>query len=220
MKKLFFCIFLLYQSLTVIGQKDTCDCQKNKPTVFPLVLTGIGAIGMTDGSVDKAIRKYRNEKFSNFHNRADDYILYAPIVASYGLNLLGVKGKHNYKDLSLYTVTSLTMTTITVQALKYSIRRQRPDASARNSFPSGHTASAFCFATILHKEFGKKSKWYSAAGYAVATTVATMRVLNNKHWLSDVCAGAGLGMLSTELSYRWLDKYRQKHQPQKMQSFF
>jgi hypothetical protein len=220
MKKLSFCTFLLFYTLTAVAQKDTCDCQKNKPTVFPLVLTGIGAIGMTDGSVDRAIRKYRNEKFPNFHNRTDDYIVYAPLVAAYGLNLLGVKGKHNYKDLSLYSATSLAMTTLVVQTLKYSIRRERPNASARNSFPSGHTTSAFCFATILHKEFGKKSKWYSIAGYAVASSVGTMRLLNNKHWLSDVCAGAGLGMLSTELSYRWLDKYRQKHQTQKTQSFF
>lgn len=78
----------------------------------------------------------------------------------------------------------------------------RPDGSTRNSWPSGHTATAFVSATILHKEYGlTRSPWYSVAGYGIATMTGVMRVLNNRHWVSDVLSGAGIGIFSTELAY-------------------
>lgn len=57
-------------------------------------------------------------------------------------------------------------------------------------------------ATMLHKEYGTtRSPWYSIGGYTVATATAVSRMLNNKHWLSDVMVGAGIGILSTEVGY-------------------
>ena len=61
---------------------------------------------------------------------------------------------------------------------------------------------AFMAATMLHKEYGTtRSPWYSIGGYTVATATAVSRMLNNKHWLSDVMVGAGIGILSTEVGY-------------------
>ena len=74
-----------------------------------------------------------------------------------------------------------------------------------NSFPSGHTFTAFTGAEILRREYGEEYPWIAVAGYAVAVTVAAMRVYNNRHWLGDVCAGAGLGILSVTLAYWALD---------------
>lgn len=48
-----------------------------------------------------------------------------------------------------------------------------------------------------------RSPWYSVAGYTIATATAYSRLLNNRHWISDVLAGAGIGILSTELGY-WI----------------
>jgi hypothetical protein len=82
----------------------------------------------------------------------------------------------------------------------------RPDGSTANSWPSGHTATSFVGATILHKEYGlTRSPWYSVAGYGVATATGVMRVLNNRHWISDVMSGAGIGILSAELGYALCD---------------
>ena len=39
------------------------------------------------------------------------------------------------------------------------------------------------------------SPWYAVGGYAVATFTGVMRVLNNRHWISDVLSGAGIGIL-------------------------
>jgi membrane-associated phospholipid phosphatase len=56
-------------------------------------------------------------------------------------------------------------------------------------------------AHVMHKEFGDKSVWYSIGAYSCAATVGILRVAKNAHWISDVIAGAGFGMLSTELVY-------------------
>ncbi|HTJ49908.1 MAG TPA: phosphatase PAP2 family protein, partial [Cyclobacteriaceae bacterium] len=60
---------------------------------------------------------------------------------------------------------------------------------------------AFAAATFLAKEYGHKNILYSIGAYTVATGVAACRVLNNRHWLSDVIAGAGIGILSTNIVY-------------------
>ena len=78
----------------------------------------------------------------------------------------------------------------------------RPDdPMTKTSFPSGHTAQAFATATFLSKEYGHKSIWYSIAAYSMATTVGALRVMNNRHWVSDVLVGAGIGIFSTNLAY-------------------
>ena len=74
------------------------------------------------------------------------------------------------------------------------------------SFPSGHTATAFMTATMLSKEYGHLSPWVGIGAYSVATTTGLMRVVNNKHWLSDVLTGAGIGIISTELGYWVADR--------------
>ena len=86
-------------------------------------------------------------------------------------------------------------------SLKHTTRVLRPDGSTRNSFPSGHTAHAFLAASIVHTEFRHKSPWYGIGAYSVASSVAALRMLNNRHWQSDVFAGAGIGILSAHLGY-------------------
>ena len=82
----------------------------------------------------------------------------------------------------------------------------RPDGTSANSWPSGHTATAFVGATILHKEYGlTRSPWFSVLGYGTATATGVMRVLNNRHWISDVLSGAGIGIMSAELAYAFSD---------------
>jgi membrane-associated phospholipid phosphatase len=220
MKKIIIFILLFVNSLSLFAQVDTCNCSKNKPIVMPIILIGVGTINFLDGSADKAVRSWRMEHYPKFHYTLDNYLQFSPMVAAYGLNLAGVKGKHNYVDLTIYGATSIAMASGIVTGIKYSVRRERPDMTSKNSFPSGHTETAFCLATVLHKEFGKKSKWISVAGYTVATATGAMRMLNNRHWFSDVCTGAGIGILSTELSYRLLDRFYQKKKVQTPKPFF
>jgi membrane-associated phospholipid phosphatase len=81
----------------------------------------------------------------------------------------------------------------TAQAIKYTVGRTRPDGSNDHSFPSGHSASVFATATVLQKEYGWKA---GIPAFAVAGWVAASRVQMKKHYLSDVLAGATVGILS------------------------
>ena len=81
----------------------------------------------------------------------------------------------------------------TAQAIKFTAARTRPDRSDDHSFPSGHSASAFATATVLQKEFGWKA---GIPAYAVAGWVAASRVQMQRHYISDVLAGATLGILA------------------------
>jgi len=80
---------------------------------------------------------------------------------------------------------------IYVQALKYTVRRERPDQSNHQSFPSGHSASAFATAGVLQRHYGWKAGVPATGG---AAYVATARVHDNRHYLSDVIFGAAMGI--------------------------
>jgi membrane-associated phospholipid phosphatase len=80
-----------------------------------------------------------------------------------------------------------------VQGLKLATERTRPDASNHFSLPSGHTASAFAAATVLERRFGWK---VGIPAYALGGYVATARIASNKHYLSDVIIGAGIGVIA------------------------
>lgn len=138
-----------------------------------------------------------------FKTRIDDYLRYAPAVAVYALDFAGIKSKHNFIDRTIIYFVASTLTKSLSTKIKYATGQLRPDGSTYNSFPSGHTATAFTGAEFMNQEYGERSIWYSVAGYTTAAATGTFRIMNNRHWLSDVIAGAGLGILSTKFTY-WL----------------
>lgn len=150
---------------------------------------------------------YNNEHsrarlLTNFHSEIDNYTQFVPAVLAAGLNFSGVEGRSDHLRFLASSAMAYGIMAAIVNPIKYSAKEMRPDGSTRNSWPSGHTATAFVSATILHKEYGlTRSPWYSVFGYGVATATGVMRVLNNRHWVSDVLSGAGVGIVSTELAY-------------------
>lgn len=138
----------------------------------------------------------------DFHSEIDNYTQFSGIALTAGLKMAGVEGRSSWPRLFASSLASYGVMALFVNGIKYTAGELRPDYSTHNSWPSGHTATAFVGATILHKEYGlTRSPWYSIAGYSVATATGVMRVLNNRHWVSDVLSGAGIGILSTELAY-------------------
>jgi len=174
-----------------------------KAIVVPLLFTAAGLYSLSDNDIVNKydIQEERNEWIPKYQNHIDNYLQYAPIAAVYGLNAFGIKGKNNFGNRTALLIKSELLVGILTYSLKKITAVPRPDTGQPTSFPSGHTAQAFAAATFMAKEYGHKSVWYSIGAYTVATGVGAMRVMNNRHWVSDVLVGAGIGILSTNLVY-------------------
>ena len=164
-------------------------------------LTSLGSHGLKD--FNQNIKEEIAIEHPHKAIHLDNYLQYAPALAVYGLNAAGIKGKHNFKDRTLLYTMSMLVSNSAVFSIKKFSGEQRPDGSDYYSFPSGHTANAFVAAEFMRQEYKDVSPWYGVAGYAVAATTGYLRMYNNRHWFSDVVAGAGVGIASTRLVY-WL----------------
>lgn len=163
---------------------------------------GFVAAGLLIKSRQHDFREMRNLFQKDYREPWDNITQYAPLVATWGLHAAGVEGQSSWKRLAASNAISALIVAGITNSLKYTVRERRPDETAKNSFPSGHTATAFMAATILHKEYGQtRSPWYSVAGYSMATATAVGRILNNRHWVTDVLVGAGVGIIATDLGY-------------------
>jgi membrane-associated phospholipid phosphatase len=192
---------------------DTLKCRMPKnpysfrPTqlIIPGAMIGAGFIGLVSDWVKYTNSETRDELQEHPHSKlgVDDFSQYAPLAATYGLRLCGVKGLHDYIDLTIISGTAYLLAGLSVYGVKTLTKVERPDGSTRNSFPSGHTATAFAGAEILRREYWNVSPWIGVAGYAVAAATGFLRMYNNRHWLTDVAAGAGFGILCAQAAY-WL----------------
>ena len=115
------------------------------------------------------------------------WILWSSIITS-----SKIKKDSNKKFMSKIQYSTLAMVSnglITV-SMKRAFGRERPNGSCCDSFPSGHTSHSFTMASIANELYGKNIGLIS---YGLATLVAVSRMNDNKHYLSDVIFGAGLG---------------------------
>jgi membrane-associated phospholipid phosphatase len=170
-----------------------------KPFIAPTLLIATGTVLHFSTDAKENFQDWVQANTS-YTAHVEDYLQYAPLAAVYGLNAIGVKGKNNFGNRTAIVIKSLLINELIVSNLKIWINEERPNGG-NHSFPSGHTSVAFTLAHFMHKEYGDKSIWYSIGAYSCATTVGLMRVAGNAHWISDVVAGAGFGILSTELVY-------------------
>ncbi|MCF3111050.1 phosphatase PAP2 family protein [Niabella sp. CC-SYL272] len=159
----------------------------------------------------KSIREVRNRYLPGFKHTFDNYAQYLPAATTFGLKFAGVKGRNKLLRSVFSYGASIAIMGVLVNSIKYTAKVERPDGTSRNSFPSGHTAMAFTNATFMHKEYGLVNPSYSIAGYGTATFTGIARGLNNRHWFPDILAGAGIGILSTQLGYFFIDRiYKNK----------
>lgn len=166
---------------------------------IPAVLIARGAFSM-DSHFDHKLQRYVVENVKG-KVRADDYVQYLPIASVFAFPNLGLPPVHSLKERLVIGATAYALTAIFVNTTKYTVRQLRPDTSTHNSFPSGHTATVFTGVEILYQEYKHYDPWIGIGGYAVAAGVGLLRIHNNRHWASDVVAGAGIGILSAKLSY-------------------
>ena len=195
MKKVFFCLVCLLFSCHVLcaGPVDRAPATYGGPSAGTF-------------SFDGGIRQLRYNAVSGFSSPYDDYLQYLPAAALVGMKAAGYDSRTQWGRMLVSDAFSAAIMAGLVNGIKYTVKRPRPDGSSHNSFPSGHTATAFMLATMLHKEYGWRSPWFSFGAYTAATATAVGRILNDRHWASDLLGGAVIGVVATQLGYFITDK--------------
>jgi hypothetical protein len=212
---LFSMFVLLHSSVSFagIGNNDSIPPIKfqYKSLIIPGVLLGYGIIGIESDGLKIWNLEVQEEVYEHIdeHVSIDDFSQYFSIVSTFSLDRAGLTAAHNYKDRAIILATSYIIMGGSVNALKYSINTLRPDGSTFNSFPSGHTATAFMGAEMVWQEYKDSSIWPGVIGYTVALSTGMYRIYNDRHWVTDVAAGAGIGILSTKIAY-WVNPFLSK----------
>ena len=157
-----------------------------------------GALALGSRPFDQAV----NTRLINHYDGVD--AVFAPakyygntpeqLAFSLGTWLIG-RATHRPRvaHLGLDLLRAQALTEMLVEPIKFAAGRERPDASNRLSFPSGHAAITFAAAAVIERHLGWKG---SLAAYAVAAYVSTSRLHDNRHYLSDVAFGAAVGTIA------------------------
>jgi len=211
--KLFLCFLFLYVpslSAQINKHKDSITGSfkpKKRPAllhkaIVPASLIGVGLL-VNNSNFERTIENDLRDKVGNdYEFQIDDYILFVPVVQMYAADIFGMKAKNHWFDQTKNLVISNIIATGISELLKSTITKTRPDGDA-HSFPSGHTTIAFTNAAVLQNEFQEYSPVFAYSGYAFAATTGVFRMLNNRHYLSDVLVGAGIGIFVTQMVYHF-----------------
>ena len=211
------------QNIGYSQKTDSISTKKNtflKKSIAPLSLIGTGIyVNYAGGSLGKVQLQNNIQNGLNFHTRADDFLQFAPIAVLASADMFGLKTKNTIKKQAKNIILITAANYAVVKSIKLITNETRPNGSS-HAFPSGHTSNAFAMAGILHHELKDSHPILSYSGYVFATTTGVFRVLNNKHWVSDVLVGAGVGMLVTDVFYKMQSKNKTSKKERKTTSIF
>lgn len=201
----FNCFKLNAQVIDVIASEDSMNTDKSfvKSSIIPLSLISIGVIA-SSSQFEKDLRyDIRDIVGKEYQFGIDDYLIYVPVIEMYVADAFHLKAKNHWFDQTKYLLISNTISVIITNSLKRIVLKRRPDLSSRLSFPSNHTSFAFANASVLMHEFRTSAPILAYSGFVFSTTTGVFRMANDKHWISDVIVGAGIGLLTTELVYHF-----------------
>lgn len=159
------------------------------------VLVG-GAVTSAGAPLDGDVRAYFAERrrFKALGDFADSLgrpIVLAPLSgALYGVGRLA--HGQRFRDATYDIGEAFLVNAVWTTAIKYPAHRQRPGNGNHLSFPSGHTSNAFAWATVAAHHYGWK---LGVPSFLVAGAIGLGRIEKDAHWLTDVLAGATLGIV-------------------------
>lgn len=174
-----------------------------KKSIVPLSLMASGIL-LSDSGFEKSFNKTTQNWVGNdFDTSLDDYFRWAPIAQIYIADIAGVEARNHWFDQTKNMAISMVLTDVLTNFMKTTIYKVRPNGFNAKAFPSGHSSIAFSTGSVLYEEFKDTSPLLAYSGYGFATTTGALRLLENRHWVSDVLMGAGIGIIMTKLVYHF-----------------
>jgi membrane-associated phospholipid phosphatase len=218
---LYFCIFslLIHPDTLAISKPDSVPAAapvkaryfRPAAIIVPSALLVYGWLKPVIPAIenlDNQIMENVRTNHPDFSTSVDDYLQWLPSASIYAMDLAKVKTKHTFIEHLAIDAGSIIIT----GGAGFIMRKISGNMEVYNSygskFPSGHTANAFRGAEIVFQELKDTHRVLSYSGYLVASAVGVLRIYNKAHFLTEVLAGAGLGILSTKLTYLAFDKVK------------
>ncbi len=164
----------------------------SKDNLFPF-LAGAAATA-TSSYMDTSAQTFmtaRSDQFGKLGAQAGGF----PVMASVTVGLFAAgrfTGPGTFRAATYDMAQAVIVDSVYTTIAKHAVNRTRPDGSDNLSFPSGHTSSAFAMATVAEAHFGPK---VGVPAYLAAGFIGASRIQSDKHYLSDVIAGAALGYI-------------------------
>jgi membrane-associated phospholipid phosphatase len=167
------------------------------------ITAGIGTVMVFDEDIQHGIRSGRSNTLTNIFDNVQ------PLGNEYAIGIVGsfylygeILKDPRAKATALDSIAASGIASgVIVNATKYLIGRARPTdgkgaydfqpLSGHDSFLSGHTTEAFTLASVITEHYD--APWVKVVAYGLAGTVGYARLNNNRHWTSDVLAGAVVG---------------------------
>jgi membrane-associated phospholipid phosphatase len=212
-----------YWFLVILDTKEVFTAPARWNTQDWLVLggiaAGIGTVAAFDKDIERAIRGARNDTVTNVFDNVQ------PLGNEYAIGIVGafyVYGEFfkdpRAKTTALDAISATAIASgIATNSFKYVIGRGRPTDghgaynfrpfSGQDSFSSGHTTEAFVLASVISEHYD--SLWVQVPAYGLASAVGYARLNNNRHWPSDVLAGAAIGTFVGKTVVHFNQKHRQ-----------
>jgi membrane-associated phospholipid phosphatase len=163
-----------------------------RENLVPFLIGSAGALAITpkDQEIGRAMRGHAR----GYGDAGEIVGGVVPISFAGGVFLTSrfTKNDH-FRSFGYSLAQAYATSTILTEGIKLATHRTRPDGSASNSFPSGHSSGSFAIATVVTNYYGKK---WGILLYAFAGLVAVSRIEKGMHWPSDIVAGAALGYIS------------------------
>jgi membrane-associated phospholipid phosphatase len=194
-----FIICLIISESACGGQDQLADTgsYKIKNQILPLALIATGISINSHPLKDKL-----QAAFPRTATNIDDYFQWAPAAIMYTSDIFNIKHRNSLFNQTKFLLISELATSAITQFLKKITGITRPNGGTL-SFPSGHTCNAFTSATVLFHEYKDYCLPVAFSGYLFSSTTGVLRITNNRHWVPDVLAGAGIGIIVTNLIYYW-----------------
>lgn len=187
-------------SISPIKKQDNLSY---KQFIAPVTLITAGTL-LLNTALNEDLQSNANNFFGeDFHTGIDNYLPFVPVAQIYLGKSFGFKPKNDFQHQTINIIVANAIGTAVFTSLKYTVKKERPDQSDNLSFPSGHTAIAFTNAALLYYEYKDSNLWYASSGFLFATATGILRIANNKHYTSDVLAGAGIGLASGLVVSYW-----------------